>query len=182
MLQPPRKKDQNLSNFELNMDLMFYGTVLGMFSLGSFMLYIHYSVGLGNMPTGCAKKYIPGICDDIYSARAISFISLSLLILVHGFNCRNNRISMIKYETVNKPLLYAIIFGFFSTIPTTFIPGVNLYMFEQLGFNAIWWVVLVGEIILFIMISELYKYFKRRYYSKKVKYDPLAIPLTVLIQ
>ena len=169
----PRKKGENLSSWELNLDLAFFGTVLGAFSLGSFSLYIHYSTGLNNIPAGCGKQYIEGICDDVYKARALAFISLSLLILIHGFNCRHRSLSMFrKTQKQNKALWFAVSFGFLSTIPTAYIPGINIKMFEQLGFDGIWWAVLIGQMILFIAISELYKYVKRIFIAK---YEAVSI-------
>lgn len=162
MEKSPRKKGQNLSSWELNLDLAFFGTLLGAFSLGSFILYIHYSTGLDNIPAGCGKQYKEGTCDDVYKARALAFISLSLLILIHGFNCRHRSLSMFrKNQKQNKALCFAVSFGFLSTIPTAYIPEINVKMFEQLGFDGIWWAVLIGQMILFIAISEMYKYVKR---------------------
>jgi potassium/sodium efflux P-type ATPase len=182
MQLPPRRKDQNLASWELNLDLAFFGMVLGMFSLGSFMLYIHYTVGLGNMPPGCGKNYIEGVCDDIFSARALAFISLSLLILVHGFNCRHNRLSIFrKNQCQNKALWFAVVFGFFSTIPTAFIPFINVRMFEQLNFPGVWWGVLFAEIVVFIIISEAYKYVKRAVIAKYTPVVDNSTPHVVVV-
>jgi P-type Na+/K+ transporter len=162
MQLPPRKKNKNLASWELSMDLGLLGIIMGAFSLGSFILYIHYSVGLGNMPPGCGKRYMEDVCESIYRARALAFISLSFLILVHGFNCRNKRLSMFRRnQKPNKPLLVAIAIGVIITVPTIYIPFVNIRMFQHLYFEPIWWVVLCGEVALFIIISELYKFLKR---------------------
>jgi magnesium-transporting ATPase (P-type) len=188
MEKSPRKKGQNLSSWELNLDLAFFGTVLGAFSLGSFILYINFSTGLDNIPAGCGKQYKGGICDDVYKARALAFISLSLLILIHGFNCRHRSLSMFrKDQKQNKALWFAVSFGFLSTIPTAYIPEINIKMFEQLGFDGIWWVVLIGQMILFMAISEFYKYVKRILIAKYeavpvLRDDPIPMIVVTSVQ
>ena len=134
---PPRTKDSRLWTPLLITDTMVYGTLLGIFSLGSFVLYITYftSHGIQNIPTGCGNSFIPGTCEGVYEARAVAFYSLSILILVHGFNCRHNRYSMFTMQRHNKALWASAIVGFLLTLPTAYIPGVNTGMFEHLSFT-----------------------------------------------
>ena len=134
---PPRSKDAKLWTPQLITDTLFYGSILGMFSLGSFVLYIQYYTGytLSSIPRGCGKNFVQGICEGLFEARAVAFYTLSVLILVHGFNCRHARYSMFKMPNHNKALWFAVLFGFLVTLPTAFIPGVNTGMFEQLGFK-----------------------------------------------
>ena len=134
---PPRSKDSKLWTPQLISDTLFYGSVLGMFSLGSFVLYIQYYSGytLSTIPTGCGKNFTANLCEGLFEARAVAFYSLSVLILVHGFNCRHNRYSMFRMPHHNKALWFAVLFGFLVTLPTAFIPGVNTGMFEQLNFE-----------------------------------------------
>ena len=81
----------------------------------------------------------------------------------------------------NKALWYAVAFGFCATIPTAFIPGINVYMFEQLNFSAIWWVILLGEIIIFIGIAELYKFIKRSVLPAPASVQPRENENTVVV-
>jgi potassium/sodium efflux P-type ATPase len=163
---PPRAKNARIWTPQLLTDTAFYGTVLGMFSLGSFMLYIQYYTNftLTTIPDGCAKKFVVNRCEGLFEARAVAFYVLSVLILAHGFNCRHNRYSVLKMEKQNKSLWFAVLFGLLITLPTAFIPVINTEMFEQYGFNSIWWLFMVVQIVLFMILSEIYKFCKRRIY------------------
>jgi potassium/sodium efflux P-type ATPase len=135
MKHPPRSPSEPFWTPNLITDTMFYGTVLGLFSLGSFLAYINSTYGLRNIPTGCAKKYIGEQCRPLFEARAVAFYSLSALILVHGFNCRHSRYSMFRVTEQNKYLWFAVFLGFVITLPTAFIENLNDGVFEQKGFR-----------------------------------------------
>jgi potassium/sodium efflux P-type ATPase len=176
MKHPPRSTEQSLFSQQLLTDTAFYGIVLGAFSLGSFTYYIHDSYGLGSIPAGCAKKFAGEQCQSLFEARAVAFYSLSVLILIHGFNCRHSRYSMFRSKTQNKALWFSVLFGLATTLPTAFIPTVNTGMFEQSGFKPIWWLIILLQCFVFIIISEFYKFVKRFFFiSKKSDRENLIV-------
>jgi len=170
MYRKPRKLDDGLFDTELILDLSIYGIILGAMSLGSFALYLP---SLHDLPAGCGKKYLPGVCDEVYAARALSFYVLSALLLVHGFVCRHNRYGLLQNPKQNKFVWYAAIAGSIFTFPSAYIPTINVGMFEEAPFRPEWWGIVIAQVILFLILAELYKYAKRRYFrSEKSLQDP----------
>ncbi|KAJ2992457.1 hypothetical protein HDV02_003062 [Globomyces sp. JEL0801] len=183
MQHPPRKAGSSIINTHTLIDLFFYGFWLGSFSLGTFIASLHYDVGIHNIPPRCGKEFTEGVCEPVYAARALSFYSLSLLILVHGFNCRHLRLSAFRKDQVQNYYLWgAIAFGIAMTIPTAFIPQVNVYVFEQSSFAPGWWIILLAQVVVFLIISEIYKFFKRKYYGIPQAPNHEQVPLVVTVE
>ena len=96
-------------------------------------------------------------CDESDPSR-----TLSLLILVHGFNYRHNRKSgFFTKQKMNKALLFAFLLGLVLIIPTAYIPVINDKVFKQTYIS--WkWALIAFSIVFFIAFSEVYKAIKRR--------------------
>ncbi|KAJ3105203.1 hypothetical protein HDU97_008357 [Phlyctochytrium planicorne] len=166
MNYPPRAVESTIWTKEFFVDNLFYGLFMGALSLSSFILQLGVQGnGFDKIPHGCNKKYTRE-CDLVFAARGMAFYSLSLLLLAHGFNCRHTRLSIFnRQQPLNKYLWYAVILGLFVTVPSAYIPGVDTEVFNQLGFT--WgWGYIIGQIILFLAASELYKLFKRNFWFK----------------
>lgn len=142
MKQPP--KNHGVFSWELILDTMFYGIIMGLLSLFGFEL-----------PLKSPKNY--------RQARALSYVTLSFLLLVHGFNCRSLRRSIFKSSfDENKPMLLMFFCGALLTIFTLFFQDIfNHELFE------LEWLYVLGSVVVFLISSELFKFCKRRFARKQ---------------
>ena len=138
MKVPPRSKKTTLFTPEMITDTLFYGTVMGILSLVSFILTCIIGNSIWSDTAHCylspaelAKENISvgSECDVIYQARTVSFYSLSFMLLIHGFNCRNFQLSVfqMKWRGEKKViwLILSVLLGFVLVIPTAYIPGLK---------------------------------------------------------
>jgi len=119
---------------------------------------IYYLIKMCNENEGIKDEN----CNIGFLARGVAFYTLSLLILVHGFNCRHNRQSgFFTKQKMNRALLFAFILGVILIIPTAYIPVINDKVFKQTYIS--WQLGLIAfSIVFFIAFSEIYKAIKRR--------------------
>jgi Na+-exporting ATPase len=173
MIVPPRPLESTLWTKELLLDTFFYGVWMGILSLGSFILTLSTRLegGFSNIPEGCnvhsSDKTVIELCSPVFVARGVAFYSLCLLLLVHGFNCRNLRFSVFyKGQKQNKYLWYAVLIGVALVVPTAYLgDGVSGVVFSQEGFGKEWYFV-IPQLIFFVAVVELYKLAKRAYFTK----------------
>jgi potassium/sodium efflux P-type ATPase len=166
MHHPPRPLSSSLFSFELMLDTMVYGILMGVLSLLSYIITI-ISENQGDLLSknkSCNES--DGVkdenCNVGFIARGVAFYTLSLLILVHGFNCRHNRMSgFFVKQKMNRALTFAFVLGVILIIPTAYIPVINDKVFKQtyIGWQ---WGLIAFSIIFFIAFSEIYKAIKRR--------------------
>jgi len=166
MHHPPRPLSSSLFSFELMLDTFIYGVLMGVLALLSYIITIIAKNGgkLLSENESCNENI--GIeeekCKIGFLARGVAFYTLSLLILIHGFNCRHNRKSgFFTKQKMNKALLFAFLLGIVLIIPTAYIPVINDKVFKQTYIT--WqWALIVFSIVFFIAFSEIYKAIKRR--------------------
>jgi Na+-exporting ATPase len=137
MKYPPRSKG-GLFTWELIVDMIYYGIVIGGLSLANFVIVI-YAVGNGDLgqncntsPYGsecspndptCDSTALEIACNQIYRARATTFATITYILLVHAYNCRSLRDpiwTMKLYD--NKVLFWSVFGGLLTAIPTFYIP------------------------------------------------------------
>ena len=163
MTKPPRAKDGTLWTKEFIVDTGFYGAVMGVMSLWSFFLTASVSkpgYNLNTIPEGCNSAGVAE-CDYIYTSRAVAFYSHCLLLLVHGLNCRHTSHSMFSsLIPPNKYIWYSLVVGLVLVLPTAYMGDLSGIVFTQGAFDWQWGIV-VGNLILFLAVSELYKGVKR---------------------
>ncbi|KAJ3088584.1 hypothetical protein HK102_008419 [Quaeritorhiza haematococci] len=168
---PPRAKGASVWTPELVLDIFVYGFVMGLLSLGSFLVTIAVEpsvAGLKNIPRSCNNRDLannPG-CQPIFAGRAVAFYSLSLLLLVHGFNCRHLRFSAFLRQAQNKYLWLSAVLGVVLVIPTAYLGNVSAIVFSHTTFDWQWGIIAI-DIVFFIIFSEAYKATKRRWYRRK---------------
>ncbi|KAI8919807.1 potassium/sodium eff [Powellomyces hirtus] len=156
-------------------DVFFYGIVAGTLSLMSFVLTMAVTPrGIdGYDASDCSShaSYNPDECMQIYEARGVAFVVLNTILLVHGWNCRFELESCFLSKELhpknNWPLFGAIVGGFFITLLTVVIPGVNTTIFSQESFTWEWGIV-AAAVVIFIASSEIYKACKRRYIARQL--------------
>ncbi|KAG0309707.1 Na+ ATPase [Dissophora globulifera] len=163
MREPPRAVKQGLFSFEVVMDTFIYGLFMGALSFVNYCIVV-FALNNGNLGSDCNGHYTES-CDGVFRARATSYATLTLLILVHTINCRALRESgwtrknlvTLKY---NKMLWMSIVVGALSVIPIIYIPGLNHNVFKHSGLTYEWTFVFAA-VIIFIGYAELYKFIKR---------------------
>jgi Na+-exporting ATPase len=151
-------------NREFAIDIIVYGVILGTMPLLSFVIVV-YGVGGGVFGTNCGVALYPS-CEVIYRARAIVFVSLTILFLLHAFEMKDPRKSMFRMNLLqNKPLLISVIGGLFALVPTVYIPKLNETVFKMMHIGWEW--SLCGASIAFYIIgAESYKAIKRRFFRR----------------
>jgi magnesium-transporting ATPase (P-type) len=180
MQQPPRdasKRGSGVFSLEVITDIFVYGIVMGSLTLAVWAcaLYATFqpdpAIGLYS-PLGaqCNEANDLALCYYVFRARGASYACLSLLILLHAYNCRSVRHSIItstKYGPHtwfrNRVLMWSVLFGAAITIITLYIPGLNTFAFLQLPISWEWGPVLVSQVV-FLGLSEWYKFSKRHYF------------------
>ncbi|KXS09138.1 calcium ATPase, partial [Gonapodya prolifera JEL478] len=164
MRKPPKPIKSGVFTTEVIMDMIVYGVAQGVLSLATFLIPV-FATGTSFSDSGhCNHSYAPSEnCDTIFKARATAFVTLTLQLLVHGFNCRHARKSAFKSRLhANKSILAIAVLGLILTGVTVYIPFVNTDVFMQGGIT--WeWGLIIGSTIIFQAIVELYKGLKRRY-------------------
>ncbi|RKP33149.1 hypothetical protein BJ085DRAFT_10993, partial [Dimargaris cristalligena] len=111
-------------------------------------------------------------CDTVFRARGTLFATLTYLILFHAFNCRDLRAAIWwgwwradasgwrEQFLGNRYLAYSVLGCSLIVFPTLYIPVVNTQVFKQKPIS--WeWGILVVSVLVFICISEIYKWIKR---------------------
>lgn len=165
MQRPPPVKNA-LFTKEVIADIAVYGVLMGGLTLATFFIpfYVLYNGVIGiNCNVVSDESYD---CDAIYRSRASAYVTLSLLILLHAFNCKNFRKPLWKINVWNnKPLFFTVIGGVALTIPTLYIPTLNTAVFKHKPID-LEWAVVIAALLVFILIGELYKYIKRKMLGK----------------
>jgi potassium/sodium efflux P-type ATPase len=193
MKTPPRdssKRGSGVFSLELITDIFYYGTVMGVLTLAvwSVALYANFrpnlAIGLTS-PLGfeCNDASNLDVCSYVFRARAASYATLSFMFMIHSYNLRSLKYSIIRSQKYgpgtfgkNKVLVWSNVFGFFIVITTLYIPGLNVYAFLHQGISWEWLPVIVSQ-VLFLGFAEGYKYCKRHYFPKSffaAEYNPHA--------
>ncbi|KAJ2833839.1 hypothetical protein GGI24_000676 [Coemansia furcata] len=164
MDEPPRPPTSGLFSWEVQADIVFYGFSIGLLSISNFWLIIS-GFGDGNMAMHCNKEYSEE-CDLVFRARGAVFATLTLGILLHAYNCRRIRgpmwnWNMLKRIHENKFLFSGFVSGTILCLLCMYIPGLNTSVLKMKGISWEWGVVLI-TLLVFLILSELYKFGKRR--------------------
>ncbi|KAJ2780246.1 hypothetical protein H4R18_003558 [Coemansia javaensis] len=170
MDEPPRSPTSGLFTFEVLCDILFFGFSIGLLSIANFWLVIS-GFGDGNMGRDCNREYSDA-CNLVYRARGTVFATLTLAILLHAYNCRQIRApmwswAMVKRFCENKFLFAGAVAGIVLCIICMYVPGLNTGALKMKGISWEWGIVLV-TLLVFIILSELYKFAKRRLFKPLV--------------
>ncbi|KAI9504479.1 Na+/K+ P-type ATPase [Coemansia spiralis] len=164
MDEPPRSPTSGLFSWEVLSDITFYGFSIGLLSIADFWVVIN-GFGDGNMAQHCNKDYVEE-CDLVFRARGAVFATLTLGILLHAYNSRRIRgpmwnIRMLKRVHENKVLFFGFLSGTVLCLLCMYVPGLNTKVLKMKGVGWEWGVVLV-TLLIFLILSELYKFGKRK--------------------
>ncbi|KAK9727371.1 hypothetical protein K7432_001904 [Basidiobolus ranarum] len=170
MRMPPRPTKRGLFNYEAVADIVLYGAMMGLIALADFIIVI-YGFGNGSLGRECNRNYSDS-CDEVFRARGTVFSTLTLLFLIHAYNCRSLRQPQwlpkgwsSLFE--NKALVGSFTLGTLFIFPILYIPYLNTDVFKHKPLTWEWGVVAVS-VVIFIVFSELYKFLKRRFLKSRV--------------
>lgn len=133
MLQPPRTEKEGLFSRSNLIDIIFYGFSIGVICLANFIVVL-YGYGTGNLGEDCNGHY-NDTCDEVYRARGALFATLTVIVLLHGFTCRDLRNSTWSLKALrgpkNKYLFWSTLFGFILLIVALYVPVLNTDVFRH---------------------------------------------------
>ncbi|KAJ1655447.1 hypothetical protein IWQ61_004814 [Dispira simplex] len=185
MKRAPRPVKYGIFSPEVIMDIFAYGSSMGVICLLNFILVV-WGFGDGNLGVDCNEAYSDS-CDTVFRARGTIFTTMTYMLLLHAYNCKDVRQPMwwgwwkkgergfSERFLSNKYLLYSVTGGNLIVFPILYIPTFNTQIFKHKPITWEWGIV-GGSIFVFFICSELYKLAKRRF-MKPIFRDP-AIPLS----
>ncbi|KAJ1814900.1 hypothetical protein LPJ56_002862, partial [Coemansia sp. RSA 2599] len=164
MDEPPRAANSGLFTWEVQGDVAFYGFTIGLLSISNFWLVIN-GFGDGDMAQHCNEGYSDA-CDLVYRARGTVFATLTLGILLQAYNCRRLRgpmwnLRMLKRFLENKFLFGGVVSGTILCLLCMYVPGLNKKVLKLTGISWEWGIVLI-TLLVFLILSEIYKFAKRK--------------------
>jgi Na+-exporting ATPase len=174
--RPPRDLNKGIFTIDLVRDQLVYGTTMGSMCLMSFMLVIYGADDRGYHPlmAGCNEDG-GSECGAIFRARAATFSTLAILLLVTSWEVKHfhrslfamderwsGPLSVFKTIRHNRFLFWSVVGGFVMIFPIVYIPGLNTKVFKHEGLSWEWGVVL-GAVVLYIALIESWKAIKRRF-------------------
>jgi len=175
MLRPPRDGKKGVFTWQVVVDMMVYGILMGVLCLGSFALVIYVPSSNetgGYLGFDCNRAY-SDTCENVFRARATVFVALTWSILFAAWEIKNLRRSLFRLNPMaeakftlfsdlydNKFLFWAVVIAFFSVFPAVYIPVLNTDVFKHSGIS--WeWGVAVGFTVVFVIGMETWKLVKR---------------------
>ena len=178
--RPPQNLKRGIFTNELLIDMTVYGLWMSALCLSSFSLVV-YGFGNGNLGSNCNGSYSQE-CDQVFRARATTFVSMTWFSLFLAWELMNFRRSFFrmqpkskKYFTQwmidvwrNKFLFWSIMFGFVSIFVLLYVPVINHEVFLHTGITWEWCIVIVQAVLFFGGI-EAYKWGKRFRLRMKAK-------------
>ncbi|KAL3417075.1 potassium sodium efflux p-type fungal-type transporter [Phlyctema vagabunda] len=180
MNRPPQSLKTGVFTMEVMIDMLVYGFWMAALCLTAFTLVL-FGFGTGSLGANCNNDYGPE-CDEVFRARATTFVCLTWFALILAWEMVNMRRSFFrmqpksdKYFTQwmhdvwrNKFLFWSIIAGFVTVFPTLYIPVINHQVFNHAAITWEWSIVFI-ESILFIAGIEAWKWAKRIFFRRRAK-------------
>ncbi|PHH63628.1 hypothetical protein CDD81_5609 [Ophiocordyceps australis] len=173
--RPPRNLQAGIFTLELVRDQLVYGTAMGLLSLASFMIVAFAaSGGWRVLEANCNDSSMAGgsACAVVYRARATTFATLSVLLLVTAWEVKHFQRSLFAGGTwgfarevyySNRFLFWSVVGGLLSTVAVVYIPVFNKLVFkhQSLGWE---WGIVVGCTAAYIAMVEVWKAMKRQWF------------------
>ncbi|KAI0377342.1 potassium/sodium eff [Hypomontagnella monticulosa] len=183
MLRPPRNLRIGIFTNEIIMDKMAYGIFMGSLCIAAFTSVIYSSIPAlydnapmyGVLGHDCNAEYNAS-CGHVYRARATTYATLSFLLLVTAWEVKHFTRSLFNmypelysgpfsvFNTVwkNKFLFGAVLAGFAITFPVIYLPVIDRTVFKHQAIG-IEWAIVIGCVIAYIALVEIWKAGKRRF-------------------
>jgi hypothetical protein len=167
------KNKPETANFltpEVLIDTAIYGSVVSALSFLSYysvIFWFHDNATQGfPVSTECNKAGAYQLCRVIWHARSTVYATMSMLLLFAGYVCRDARKSIFRMKPLgNKTMIFCILAGGALLVPFLYIPWIADNMFQHAPIGWEWSIVGVA-LVVFIVASEVYKFFKRLFYAR----------------
>ncbi|KAI7886637.1 potassium/sodium efflux P-type ATPase [Lichtheimia hyalospora FSU 10163] len=164
MLVPPRPTSEGLFSLSNTIDILFYGFVMGIICLLNFIVVV-YAYGGGELGVDCNYEYTD-LCENVFKARGAVFTVLTLMVLLHGFTCRDLQNPIWTWSAWTKRkqnfyLIYSFAACFILCIICLYVPVLNTRVFRHKGIDWEWGMV-VASCLLYMALTEIWKKAKRR--------------------
>ena len=151
-------------------DLFAYGFLMGAIALANFSIVL-YGYFDGFLGLDCNER-LSDSCDYTGRARGAVFASFLFILLIHGFVCKHPQQSIFKMDLLeNKALLLSVSILCLSVFPVIFIPVINDRVFLLLPIAWEWGLVFASMLV-FLVLTELYKVLRRYCTPIQVATDP----------
>jgi len=173
MRKPPQDKKRGVFTNQILVDMLVYGTIMGVLTLMTFVIVV-YGVNGGELGQNCnIGWHESGSCEPVFRARAAVFALLTWTILVSAWEFKDIRRSLFRlnpedqskfpfFKDVysNRFLFWAVVVGFLSVFPVVSIPGLNRTVFKHETIS--WeWGLAFGGLVVFVLGMEAWKAVKR---------------------
>ncbi|EOR00553.1 hypothetical protein E3P92_04153 [Wallemia ichthyophaga] len=173
MLQPP-------SNFftiftpRWFMDLFAFGIMAGALCFANFIIVIYgRNDGNEDVSASCNEGAVNSECEVIYRARAATYASLLLMLMVLAFDCKHSTRSVFKMNLLdNKLLIWSVALLSLSVFPVIYIPVIKDRVFQVTGIG--WeWGMIAATVLVYFGYLEVYKAIKRLYERRLMRNSDL---------
>ena len=180
MHRPPHDNKKGVFTWQIVVDMMIYGLIMGTCTLMTFVIII-YGVGNGKPDLGVdCNNTLHETCHVVFRARAAVFAELTWLILISAWEFKHLRCSLFNLDPLrdrsndhgimsfpffhdiweNQFLFWAVVIGAVSVFPAVYIPGLNTSVFKHKGIT--WeWGLAFGSVFVFVLGVEGWKATKR---------------------
>lgn len=156
MHESPRGQASILLSPGVILDIIFYGFFLGLLSLANFVI-VAFGYGDGTRHTINCNYELTEDCEHLYRARATCFGTMTSLLLLHAYNCKDLKLPLTRMTLLdNRILLYSVVGGFITLPLTFYIPLVNTDIFLHAAISWEWGLILCA-MALFTILSEVHK-------------------------
>ncbi|KAG9056423.1 hypothetical protein FS842_010757 [Serendipita sp. 407] len=152
------------------MDTIGYGIFMGAQTLANFVI-VQYGRhnGAADIHPRC-NDHMVGLqegCEVVFQARGTAFATLQIILMVHAITCKNlNRSIFHMNLRDNTLLLWSAGCLALVTFPILYIPEVHHRVFQIDGISWHWGLVF-GQLVLYLVVAEMYKMGKRAYYRRR---------------
>ncbi|KAF7308997.1 Sodium transport atpase [Mycena kentingensis (nom. inval.)] len=174
MKRPPHSIESGVFTWQVIIDCLFYGFMLGLTSLCSFIAVV-YGRYNGNLGQDCNHGFNTfaeaGECQAVFRARSTVFTTIIISILVYAWELKELERPLVSLISVkgaglahelwkNQVLFWSVVIGMASVPITIYIPVLNTKVFYQGPIDWEWGIV-VGMTVVFVISVELWKVFVR---------------------
>ncbi|KAG9056424.1 hypothetical protein FS842_010758 [Serendipita sp. 407] len=164
------KQYQSIFTLSWYMDTIGYGILIGAQALANFVI-VQYGTGNGvaDISVRCNDHLMGRIpeCEVVFRARGTAFATLQLLLMTHAITCKNLTRSIFHMNLLdNTLLLWSAGCLALTTFPILYVPAINDRVFQLSGLTWQWGLV-VGQLVLYLIVAELYKLSKRAYARRR---------------
>ncbi|KAF3932621.1 hypothetical protein ABW19_dt0200362 [Dactylella cylindrospora] len=172
MRRPPHNNKKGVFTWEIIVDMLVYGTIMGACMIGTFTIIV-YGIGNGHLGRNCNTSYNDS-CDLVFRARGAVFVTTVWLILLSAWEFKSIRRSVFRLDPEddhpfpvfkdiykNKFLFWAVAIGFVSVFPVLYIPKLTTNFFKHKGISWEWSLPIVS-VFIFIFGVEAWKFCKRK--------------------